>query len=126
MVASGGGEMGDRQDLGRRGEQAAVAYLQGRGVVVVQRNWRCRHGEIDIVAREGETLVFCEVKTRRGVGFGTPLDAITYRKAGRLRLLVGAYLAEAGVHVGPVRIDAIGILWGSDGLLRLEHLRGVA
>jgi putative endonuclease len=118
--------MGDRQDLGRRGEDAAAAYLQRRGVEVVQRNWRCRHGEIDIVAREGETLVICEVKTRRGVWFGTPLDAITYRKAGRLRRLVGAYLAEAGGHAGPVRIDAIGILWESDGLLRVEHLRGVA
>lgn len=112
--------------LGRRGEDAAVEYLRGRGMQVVTRNWRCRHGEIDIVARDGAELVFCEVKTRRGTGFGTPVSAITAKKAARLRLLAGVYLVEAGGHRGPVRIDAVGILWRGDDLLEVEHLRGVA
>lgn len=118
--------MRDRLELGRCGEDAAASYLVECGMVVVRRNWRCRHGEIDIVAREGETLVFCEVKTRRGSGFGTPLDAITPRKCARLRRLVGAYLAQADGPAGLIRIDAIGILWGAEGPLTLEHVIGVA
>lgn len=113
------------QQLGRDGEDAAVAYLGGRGMTVVERNWRCRHGEIDIVARDGDALVFCEVKTRRGLGFGPPLSAITTRKAARLRLLASLWLAQTGGHRGPVRIDALGILWGADGLLEVQHLRGI-
>jgi putative endonuclease len=95
-------------------------------MVVVHRNWRCRYGEIDIVARDAGTLVFCEVKTRRGTAFGVPLDAITRQKVTRLRRLVSMYLAQEGGHPGPVRIDAVGILWGRDDRLGLEHLRGVA
>ena len=118
--------MADRAELGRRGEQAAEAYLSEHGYVVVTRNWRCRHGEVDLILREGRCLVFCEVKTRRGRGFGEPLDAVTWRKVARLRRLASAYLAEAGGHAGPVRIDAVGILWGADGRLTLTHVRGVA
>ena len=102
------------------------AHLSERhGLTVVTRNWRCREGEIDIVAREGATLVFCEVKTRRGVGFGTPLDAVTRDKHARLRRLIGRYLADVGGHPGPVRLDAVGILWRGDGLLDIRHVRGV-
>jgi putative endonuclease len=118
--------MGDSRELGRQGEDAAVAYLLGRGMVLVQRNWRCRHGEIDIVARDGRTLVLCEVKTRSGLGYGAPLGAITARKCARLRRLATAYLQETGGHPGPVRIDAVGILWGADRPLTLEHVRAVA
>lgn len=118
--------MGDRNELGRRGEQAAADFLAGLGWTVVARNWRCREGEIDIIARDGPTLVFCEVKTRRGTGFGVPFDAITHTKRVRLRRLVAAYLAEAAGHPGPVRIDAIGILWARGGSAQVEHLRGVA
>ena len=117
--------MVDPQGLGRRGEDAAAAYLQRCGMVVVQRNWRCRHGEIDIVARDGSTLVFCEVKTRRGTAFGVPVGAITRQKVARLRRLAALYLAEVGGHPGPVRIDAVGILWGRDDRLGVEHLRAV-
>jgi putative endonuclease len=118
--------MGDARDLGRRGEDAAAAYLEARGMLVVARNWRCPRGEIDIVAREVDTLVFCEVKTRRGLGFGGPLAAITRAKSARLRLLVAAYLAETGGHAGPIRIDAVGIVWGRDSLLSVEHVRSAA
>lgn len=118
--------MGDARELGRRGEDAAAAFLEARGMQVVARNWRCQRGEIDIVAREVGTLVFCEVKTRRGLEFGAPLAAITRAKSARLRLLAAEYLAETGGHPGPIRIDAIGIVWGHDGLLSVEHVRGAA
>jgi putative endonuclease len=112
--------------LGKLGEDAAVAHLTGLGMQVVSRNWRCRHGEIDIVARDGPTLVFCEVKTRSGLGYGSPLAAITGAKQARLRRLASLYLAEAGGHRGPVRIDAVGILWQPDCAPNVVHLRGVA
>ena len=118
--------MADRDELGRRGERAAEAYLCEHGFQVVTRNWRCRHGEVDLILRDGRCLVFCEVKTRRGRGFGEPLDAVTWRKVARLRRLASAYLAEAGGHAGPVRIDAVGILWAPDGRHVLTHVRGVA
>ena len=118
--------MGDPTGLGPRGEDAAVAHLVARGMQVVARNWRCRHGEIDVVAREGDTLVFCEVKTRSGLGYGSPLAAITPAKQVRLRRLAGLYLAEAGGHPGPIRIDAVGILWHPQHGPEVVHLRGVA
>jgi putative endonuclease len=118
--------MGGRTELGRRGEDAAAAHLAAKGLQVVARNWRCRHGEIDIVASEGGTLVFCEVKTRSGLGFGSPLSAITPVKQARLRRLVGVYLADSGGHPGPVRIDAVGILWHPGQEPDVIHLRGVA
>ena len=118
--------MGDARGLGRSGEDAAAGYLSAHGMSVVARNWRCRGGEIDIVAMDGRTLVFCEVKTRRGVGFGTPLDAITWAKQSRLRRLASAYLAEVGGHPGPIRIDAVGIVWSARDDLEITHVRGVA
>jgi len=118
--------MGDSRDLGQRGEDAAVAHLSGLGMVVVARNWRCRYGEIDVVAREGPTLVFCEVKTRSGLGYGSPLAAITAAKQARLRRLAALFLVEVGGHRGPVRIDAVGVLWPGEGSPDVVHLRGVA
>jgi putative endonuclease len=117
--------MGDRQELGRDGEQAAAEYLTERGIQVVSRNWRCRYGEIDIIAREGAVLVFCEVKTRRGTGFGIPLEAITPVKLARIRRLAALWLEETGGHRGPIRIDAVGVLRHADGRREIEHLRGV-
>jgi putative endonuclease len=117
--------MGDRQELGRDGEDAVAGYLTQRGMTVVTRNWRCRYGEIDIIAREGAVLVFVEVKTRRGTGFGAPLEAITAAKLARMRRLAALWLEETGGHRGPVRIDAVGVLSHRDGRLDIEHLRGV-
>lgn len=118
--------MDDHDELGPRGEAAAAQYLASRGMQIVATNWRCRLGEVDIIAREGATLVFCEVKTRRGLAFGLPLEAITPGKAARLRRLVGQWLADGPGHPGPIRIDAVGIVWHRDGRLEIEHLRGVA
>ncbi len=115
--------MGDRQVLGQTGEDAAVAFLAARGMVVVTRNWRCRYGEVDIIARDGDALVFCEVKTRSGTGFGGPLAAITPAKQARLRRLVALYLAEVGGHRGPIRIDALGLLSAPGGRFEVAHVR---
>jgi putative endonuclease len=118
--------MGNRQELGRDGEDAAAEYLTRHGMQVVARNWRCRYGEIDIIARDGAVLVFCEVKTRRGTAFGVPLEAITATKLSRIRRLAALWLEEAGGHRGPVRIDAVGVLCRPDGQRAIEHLRGVS
>ena len=112
--------------LGRDGEDRAVAHLQQLGFVVLERNWRCRTGELDIVAREGSTLVVCEVKTRSGVAFGTPLESITPAKLGRLRLLAQLWLDERRPHgIRAVRIDVVGVLQPRSGPPSIDHVRGV-
>ncbi len=110
--------------LGKYGERVAAAHLVEQGLVVLERNWRCDAGEIDIIARDGAVLVFCEVKTRRGVAFGTPLEAVTRQKAARLRRLGARWLAERAVHPPEIRFDVIGIIQPSRGAARLQHVRG--
>jgi putative endonuclease len=114
-----------RRVLGAWGERLAARYLQDRGVEVVDRNWRCRHGEIDIVARDGDCLVFCEVKTRRSQRFGSPVEAVHWEKAARLRRLAAAWLQEHDMHAPRVRIDVIGILLVDGSPARLRHLESV-
>jgi putative endonuclease len=112
--------------LGRYGEELAARRLSEAGMVVLARNWRCAAGEIDIVARDGDVLVICEVKTRSGEGFGSPLEAVTAAKAARLRRLAMAWLAEHDVHPAEIRIDVVGIVRGrSGGPSKVEHVRGV-
>ena len=74
------------------GEDLAARYLRDQGMEVLDRNWRCEHGEVDVVARDGDCVVICEVKTRRRPGFGEPFEAVTFAKAMRLRRLAGLYL----------------------------------
>jgi putative endonuclease len=114
-----------RRVLGRYGERLAARYLLDRGLAVVDRNWRCRHGEIDIVARDGDCLVFCEVKTRRSQRFGTPVEAVDRRKAARLRRLAAAWLQAHDEHADRVRIDVIGIERPASGPAVVRHLQGV-
>ena len=114
------------QALGRYGEDLAARTLHNAGMVVLERNWRCELGEIDIVAREGTTLVVCEVKTRSSTAYGAPIHAVTPRKAARLRRLAVAWLAEHPVHPAVIRIDVVGILRPAHGETVVEHLRGVA
>ena len=80
--------------IGAYGERVAALALIRAGMVVLDRNWRCASGELDIVARDRDTIVFCEVKTRRGAGFGTPMDAVGYPKMRRLRGLASLWLAS--------------------------------
>ena len=124
--------MTQRQQLGRWGETLAVRYLEARGMRVLARNWRCRHGEIDIVALDGDCLVVCEVKTRTGLGFGDPVEAVTWGKYARLRRLAAAWLADhehpppPGGPPDTVRIDVVGIHRAPGARPRLRHVVGVA
>ena len=117
--------MGAKDVLGREGEQAAVSYLEGCGFRILDRNWRCADGEIDIVAVDRRTFVVCEVKTRTGTRYGTPLDAVGRVKRIRLRKLAALWLAAHGVRFEQIRIDVLGLLRdGADGFT-IEHVRGV-
>ena len=111
--------------LGRFGEDLAAEYLREQGLVVLDRNWRCPRGELDIIARDGSALVVCEVKTRRRTTYGAPIEAVGPRKLRRLRELALHWLDEQQIHVPHIRIDVIGILQPPGGTPIIEHLRGV-
>jgi putative endonuclease len=97
--------------LGRRGEATAVRYLTRRlGWTILDRNWRCRDGELDLVAYDGWRHIVCEVKTRSSPAYGTPVEAITTVKAARLRRLTGRWADEHGVGADSIRIDVIGLI----------------
>ena len=119
--------MADKDDLGRRGEEHAAAYLTGLGYRIVDRNWRCPRGEIDIVALDGTELVIAEVKTRSGPRYGHPLEAVTPEKLTRLCVLAGAWRrAHRGVRARTTRIDLIGVLMPRHEEPTVDHLRAAA
>lgn len=112
--------------LGRQGEDVAASYLADQGFTVVERNWRCEHGELDVIAVDGRDTVFVEVKTRSSTAFGHPFEAITDAKLARLRRLASAWCeAQAGARPGVIRIDVVSVLIRDGGLPLVEHLRGV-
>src|SRR6202035_75785 len=117
--------MGAKDVLGREGEQAAAGYLEGCEFRILGRNWRCADSEIDIVAADRRTFVVCEVKTRSGTRFGTPLDAVGHVKRRRLRRLAAQWLAAHESRFDQIRIDVVGLLRdGAEGFT-IEHVRGV-
>lgn len=136
--------MGANLGVGRYGENVAARYLESRGMTIVERNWRCSQGEIDIVALEGQVVAVVEVKTRRSDRFGSPFEAIDARKSARLRRLAALWLrSPAGERIAlavdprrfvgagmsrihQVRIDAVGVLLPGRGAAVVRHLRGVA
>jgi putative endonuclease len=109
--------------LGAHGERIAVAYLTRAGLRVLDRNWRCREGELDIVARDAGAIVFCEVKARRGTGYGLPVEAVTPAKQRRLRILAQRWLAAHDEHAPEVRFDVVGVLVHRTGPAVVTHLR---
>jgi len=112
-----------RQRLGRWGENLAALHLEEQGLVLVDRNWRCRDGEIDLVARDGDTYAFVEVKTRRGREFGAPEEALTPHKARKLMQLGLLYMADHGLDDVNWRIDLVAIELDESGhLLRCDHI----
>ena len=119
--------MADKDVLGRAGEARAAAYLRERGYRILDQNWRCRDGEIDLVAAHGGQLVFVEVKTRRGVGFGHPFDAITARKLARLQRLAVAWVVAhpEDAHGRAVRVDALAVLGPDPTTAEIEHIAGL-
>jgi putative endonuclease len=114
-----------RLRLGRAGETLAAARLEATGLRVVARNWRCREGEVDLVAAGPGVLVFCEVKTRRGNGYGSPAAAVTPAKQARLRRLAAAYLAASATPPCRVRFDVVAVSWPRGAAPAVDHLEGV-
>ena len=119
--------MAQKDVLGRSGEARAAAYLREGGYEILDQNWRCRDGEIDIVAERDGALVIVEVKTRRGVGFGHPFDSITAQKLTRLhRLAVAWAVAHPQQARGrELRVDAISVLGADPAHAVLEHIAGL-
>ena len=120
---------GARRALGSFGEQVAAQALHRSGMSILDRNWTSRYGEIDIVARDGSSLVVVEVKTRRSVRFGSPFEAVVPQKVRRLRRLTGLWIEANRGELGwmrGVRIDVVAV-WCFDGRPPVvEHLRGVS
>ncbi|WP_298887973.1 YraN family protein [uncultured Serinicoccus sp.] len=114
------------REIGDRGEELVCAHVRALGWMVLERNWRCPEGELDVVAHDGRQLVFCEVKTRRSARFGEPVEAVGREKAHRLRRLAWAWLDAHGRRGADFRIDVFGLLSPPDAPTRLTHLRGVA
>jgi putative endonuclease len=115
----------DRAALGRWGEDLAARHLEAAGYELLARNWRCREGELDIVARGGGSLVFVEVKTRSGPAYGEPAEAVTTRKARRIHVLAARWLAEcrpAGRH--DLRFDVISVMRRVGAEPEVLHLQG--
>jgi putative endonuclease len=110
--------------VGRYGEDVAARHLEEAGFEILARNWRCPEGEIDIVARDGDVLVICEVKTRSSDRYGLPAEAITRRKSDRLRRLAYAWLTAHPLRVPEVRFDVVSVLRRRAGAAQVEHLRG--
>ncbi len=111
--------------LGHYGEDLAARHLEACGLTILARNWRCELGELDIVARDGDCLVVCEVKTRRSTEYGDPLEAVGPRKVRRLRRLAIRWLDAQQVHARQIRFDVIGVLQPPAGAPILQHVRGV-
>lgn len=116
---------GRRHALGVEGERLAARLLERHGLMVLDRNWSCPRGELDIVATDGDTVVFCEVKARSGVDYGGPLGAVSPDKINRVRSLARIWLSERGLVGCPVRFDVVSVLWPPGRSVRLEHLKGV-
>jgi putative endonuclease len=116
--------MSQKQFIGKYGEELASQYLQDRGYLILERNWRCNLGEIDIVAKDKNRIVFVEVKTRSGIGYGHPFEAITANKVSRMRKLAAQWCSQHQQMGAKVRLDAIAILIHS-GRVAVEHLKQV-
>ncbi|AEF36619.1 MULTISPECIES: YraN family protein [Mycobacteriaceae] len=116
-----------RAELGALGEQLAVDHLLGQGWTILARNWRCRYGELDVIADDpaAGAVVFVEVKTRTGDGFGGLAYAVPPEKVRRVRRLAGLWLAGQQSHWVEVRVDVIGVRIGRCRTPEITHLRGV-
>ena len=114
-----------RQALGAYGEEVAARYLRGAGLVVLERNWRCEIGEIDLVCRDGATLVICEVKTRSSIACGTPHEAVGPAKLDRLRRLAERWATARGLNPPEVRIDLVAIMRPAKGAALVDHVKGL-
>ena len=113
--------MAHKDDLGRWGERVAAEYLESEGYSIVDRGWRCARGEIDLIVHREDCTAFVEVKTRRTLRFGHPLESITPAKLSRLRVLAGEWCRTTGYSRGRIRIDGIGIVGDGVRIESLDH-----
>ena len=111
--------------LGQRGEELAAEYLEAEGMRIVDRNWRCPEGEIDIVALDGDALVIAEVKTRTSLAYGHPFEAVGVEKLARLHRLASAWCRDHELRMPLRRIDVVAVLDDGVGNPAVEHLKGV-
>ena len=109
-----------RRSLGARGETVAAEWYESAGYEVVDRNWRCRDGELDLVVAGRDVVVFCEVKTRRGGAFGAPAEAVTFPKQRRIRGLALRWLGEHHVGARRIRFDVASVRFDRDNVANVE------
>jgi len=112
-------------ELGKIGEDLAAGYLQNYGYVILGRNWRCARVELDIIARDKNTLIFCEVKTRRSISHGYPSEAITALKLEHIRTAALHWLAQNRNSYSGVRFDLVSVLYGYDESSKISHIKGL-
>ncbi len=124
MKKNGGEAKDGRAAVGRAGEEAAAAYLAEAGLIVERRNWRCRSGELDLIARDGDIVVFVEVRSRTGASrFGTAIEAVTPRKCRQVRGLAEIYLRTQAAAADTVRFDVVAVTFRSDGsVAEIRHI----
>ncbi|GEL94361.1 YraN family protein [Cellulomonas composti] len=111
--------------VGRYGEDVAAAHVVRLGWRVIERNWRCSEGELDLVALEGREVVVIEVKTRRSLRFGHPAEAVTHAKLARVRGLAGRWMREHPHPGCTLRVDVIAVVLPAAGAPQVEHLMGL-
>jgi putative endonuclease len=114
-----------RAALGQYGEEVAARHLLDQGMILLDRNWRCDEGELDLVLRDGDVLVVCEVKTRSGPVGGSPHEAIGTAKLDRLRRLAERWAVEHGLRPPGTRIDLVAVVRPARGAASLDHVRGL-
>lgn len=114
--------LNSRQRLGQSGEETVVRYLENNGYTILIKNYRCKVGEIDIIARDGADLVFIEVKTRSGLGYGSPAASVTTRKQRQITRAAQWYLAEQRLFDIPARFDVISVLGGEADRQQIDHI----
>ncbi len=114
--------LNSRQRLGRSGEEKVAGYLQKKGYTILVKNYRCKAGEIDIIARDGAELVFIEVKTRSSLRFGFPAESVTPRKQRQISRAAQWYLAEQQLFEVPARFDVIAVLGVDQQNVTIDHI----
>lgn len=114
--------LNSRQRLGKSGEETVAKYLEKNGYKILIKNYRCKLGEIDIIARDGPDLVFIEVKTRSGLSYGSPAAAVNRRKQRQISRAAQCYLAEQQLFDSPARFDVISLLSGDSNHQRIDHI----
>lgn len=119
------GRVRAKDAIGKYGERVAARYLADAGMEILDVNWGCRSGELDLVALDGEVVVFCEVKTRSSTAYGYPAEAVGRAKAARLRRLAAQWLDEQVGGFAEVRFDVISVLRQASGAAQVDHIRGV-